>query len=551
MEKMIRNHWQIILLFILSFLITWPIFMPGYFTHHDDLQVMRIYEMRKCLEDLQIPCRWVPDMGYGFGFPLYNFYGPFPYYIGAILSYVFGYIGAAKILFLIPFILGGLSMYLLAKEIFGKYPGFVAGILYLFAPYRALDSYVRGAVAESFAIAIAPLLFYFIYKLIKEKKLKDLVLFAVSFAIFLTCHNIMTIMFTPVLLLWTLFWLHGEKIKTSFKVLAAFILGVGLSAFFTFPAFIEKNLVQTESLVRGDLNYLVHFVTAPQLFFDRTWGYGASFPGPTDTISFQIGWPHWWITFAMAILLIVYWKGMSKRSFYLGLILLIVFLGSIFMMHLRSNFIWGRIPLLQYAQFPWRFLSVTILIASLSGGLFISILKGNVRLWGGVIVVILTIILNIQYFKPAEIYPLTDKQKLSGKLWEEQQRASVLDYLPKTAVQPREPAQNKPLVLSGNAEVYSFENHSNRWIANLKVSKMAEIAVPVFNFPLWQIYIAGKEFPVETDNIGRIKVNLEPGEYIIYGSFAGTLIRTISNLITLISTFVLIILIIFNKRFRI
>src|SRR4051812_19673057 len=105
-KKIFINYWHLILIGFLGLLVSWPIFLPGYFTHHDDLQVMRIFEMRKCIEDLQIPCRWVPDMGYGNGFPLFNYYGNLPYYIGAFLSYLLGYINSAKTLFLIPLLLG-------------------------------------------------------------------------------------------------------------------------------------------------------------------------------------------------------------------------------------------------------------------------------------------------------------------------------------------------------------------------------------------------------------------------------------------------------------
>src|SRR3989304_10348317 len=95
----IKKNIYLILLLAFSLLVVWPLFLPGYFSHHDDLQVMRIFEMRRCFEDLQIPCRWVPDMGYGNGFPLFNYYSVLPYYLGAVLSYVLGYIGAAKVLF--------------------------------------------------------------------------------------------------------------------------------------------------------------------------------------------------------------------------------------------------------------------------------------------------------------------------------------------------------------------------------------------------------------------------------------------------------------------
>ena len=160
--KFFLSHWPLVIITVLSGLIVWPLFVPGYFSHHDTLQIIRIFEMRKCFADLQIPCRWVPDMGYGNGYPLFNFYGVMPYYLGAIVSFILGYIGAAKFLFFLPLVLGGIGMYFLGKELFGKIPGTIAALLYLFAPYRALDTYVRGDVGESFALAIIPFIFYFL-----------------------------------------------------------------------------------------------------------------------------------------------------------------------------------------------------------------------------------------------------------------------------------------------------------------------------------------------------------------------------------------------------
>jgi hypothetical protein len=51
---------------------------PGFFPMHDDLQAFRIYEMDKCFSDFQIPCRWVPDAGYQYGYPQFNYYPPLP-----------------------------------------------------------------------------------------------------------------------------------------------------------------------------------------------------------------------------------------------------------------------------------------------------------------------------------------------------------------------------------------------------------------------------------------------------------------------------------------
>jgi len=47
---------------------------PGFFSMQDDLQAFRIQQLDKCLDDGQIPCRWVPDAGYGYGYPQFNYY---------------------------------------------------------------------------------------------------------------------------------------------------------------------------------------------------------------------------------------------------------------------------------------------------------------------------------------------------------------------------------------------------------------------------------------------------------------------------------------------
>ena len=129
-----------------------------------DLQAFRVYEMAKCIEDFQIPCRWVPDMGWGNGMPIFNFYGVATYYAGGVLSYFVGFIGASKLLFFLSLILGSFGLYLLIRDLWGKYAGLTSAILYMFAPYKALDVFVRGALSESMALALIPFVFYFFYK---------------------------------------------------------------------------------------------------------------------------------------------------------------------------------------------------------------------------------------------------------------------------------------------------------------------------------------------------------------------------------------------------
>ncbi len=527
MKKFLENNWIVIAIFILGLSVSWPLFRSGYFSHQDDLQIIRLVEMRKCFADFQIPCRWVPDMGWGNGFPLFNFYGVSTYYFGAIISYLTGYLIASKILFFISLIAGSFGIYLLVKELWGKYAGLVSAVLYMFAPYKALDIYVRGALAESMALTIIPFVLYFAYK-------RNYKLFTISLFIFLITHNIMTIVFLPVVALWFVYLLFDDNLRSIIKpFIISVAIAFGLSAFFILPAFIEKGLVQTESLTRFELDYRANFIGIKQLFLDRVWGYGTSIPGPEGGMNFSIGWPHWILAF-VAMICVLFIK--NRKTFLLVGGTGLLFLISIIMTHNKSTFVWETFSILTYFQFPWRFLSLSILTASILGGFVASLFKEKMQLYVAIVIVLLTVLLNWSYFKPREFYEISENQKITGEAWDLQRRGAVLDYLPKTALEPREGAPSDPIITAGSANISNFVNKSNSFSFNVEVDKSAVIHVPVYYFPNWEVKVNGKDHPISYDNyLGRISINLETGKYEVEGLFKNTPIRTFANTITLFS----------------
>ncbi len=541
MKKFFLSNWPLVLITSLAGLIVWPLFVSGYFSHHDNLQVIRIFEMRKCFDDLQIPCRWVPDMGYGNGYPIFNFYGVLPYYIGGIASFILGYIGAAKLLFFLPLVLAGVGMYLLSKELFGKIPGAVGGVLYLFAPYRGLDAYVRGAIGESFGLAVVPFVFYFFLKLSKLRTKKYFILATLTMFLFLITHNIMILLFTPIILVWIVLLLHQENWKGLKILFLSLVLAFGLSAFFLLPAFLEKNLVQTESLIRGPLDFRNQFVKVSQLFIERSWNYSGSNPQSPNTISYQIGWPHW-ILVVCALLMFILSK--KKKNILLLSFLFLVFGLGVFMTHNKSAPVWELIKILAFVQFPWRFLSIVIFSSSLLGAFFVYVWEGKKTIVISTVIVVLTVILNWQYFKPEHFYfNLTDTNILSGQNFTDQQKGALLDYLPKTALEPRELAPQNPYVVSGEAEVRYFEKRSSSWNFKSVVETESKLEVPVFDFPGWKVFVNNKEIPHTNDNVlGRIEIALPPGEFSVRGKFSNTPIRTLANTISIFSFSVLILI---------
>lgn len=402
--KFIKKRWLIILSVIIVLPTIWPLFRSEFFRMHDWTHVARLIELDVALRAGQIPPRWAPDLGWGYGMPLFHFYNPLPYYAAEILYLIkVPAVWAIKTVFALNFLFGFYFMYLWAKTFWGKYGALVAATAFTYLPYRAVDFYVRGTLGELTAMTFLPLLFYGLKK-------KKVILTALAWTAVFLSHNVLalfSLFFIP------LYWLFNLKLWRKFLLIS--ILTFGLSAFFILPAFFEKDLTIVNSLTGGFFNYAYHFIYLRQLFI-RTWAYGGSVLGPFDDISFQLGWPQ--------VILILPALIIWRKHLYVFIGLLI----SIFMMTFHSQFIWDKIPLLAMAQFPWRLLAFA--------GTFIAFLTGSItqkinNKFFLAVIIILTIGLNWQYFRPEKFssvndYYYTDRQRIADEM------SDVLqDYLPK------------------------------------------------------------------------------------------------------------------------
>ncbi len=200
------------------------------------------------IKDLQFPPRWSDYLNHGYGYPLFSFTYPFPYYLGFGIKLIgFGFIQSVKILFVLSVLLSALFMYLLGRELAGETAGFIAAVFYTIAPFRLVDLYVRGSIGESLSLAIFPLLFLSSLKFIQKPNSIRLCLCSIVLAMLILTHNIMAVIFFP---LWIAFFFtmvatYFEDLKyyTWRYFIPLLILGLGLSAYFFIPAILEKKYI--------------------------------------------------------------------------------------------------------------------------------------------------------------------------------------------------------------------------------------------------------------------------------------------------------------------
>lgn len=554
-KKKFKAKFLLILLVIPTFI---SLIRPGFFPMQDDLQAFRVEQMVKCLKDFQIPCRWIPDMGYQFGYPQFNFYGPLPFYFGAVLNLVgIQVIDAVKVLFILGFILSAVSMFVFLKSLLDEKSAFVGAVLYTYAPFKAAEVYVRGSLSEFLTFIFLPLLFWSSYQFIRFKKIKYLVWFSLSLFFLLTTHNLTSLIFLPILAIWsvTLTFLNKDW-KSFLKMVLSTLLGIGLSSFFILPLIFEKNYVHLETLTSGYFDYRQHFVDIYQLFISNYFNYGSSVLGPNDTVSLSTGQVHWVVALlALFLSLFLYkkYKNLSIIIWVLSTLELLV----LFMMHQKSSFIWEKLSFLVYLQFPWRFLIDSVFVLSILDACAIFLLsKINKKLAMiiGVIIIIATIFLHADFFKPSQWLNITDVDKFSGNSWEKQLTISIFDYLPIYAkFPPTQKAPNLPEVLEGEANFINYKKGSDYQVGNVDVKKDAILRLPLFDFPGMKVLVDNKLIDHNHNNckneefcLGLISFSIPVGQHFIKAELTDTPIRALGNIVSIIS--IVLILVLLSKR---
>ncbi len=514
---------------------------------HDDTQPTRIYEMYRGLTDGQFPVRWVGDLGYGYGYPLFNFYAPLPYYFGALG--IFGgldAIMAAKLMFAAGIVFAGICMFLLARRLWGDSGGYLSAVLYLYFPYHALEIYVRGAVGEYWAYAFLPLVFLGLIIAIKKFR-QGVLVGGLGLAVVILSHNILGMLTAGILISWGI-WETARGIFTDIGktkaliIMSVLFLGISLSAFFWLPALVEMKFTRAYTLVEGTNNFRDHFVYPDQLW-DSPWGFAGSGPGREDGISFKIGKLH--LILAVFGIVALYFLNNSQKDknsakLRIGFVLVGGIIVSILMMLSLSRTVWELVPVFAYVQYPWRFLVlVGFCISLLSGAAVLSVKRNGWQMGGAVFISLLAIFVNVKYFQPQTVSDktvssFTNPEKIRWDI------SNISDeYLPLDFPVPQkfdEVAQNK-FTLLGDIIVESSEVKNHFIKLNVSARDKAEIDFSVANFPGWQIVLDTQK--VRPRIMGRyLVVPLTEGKHIVSLYFTDTWIRVVGNAISLFGVLV-------------
>jgi hypothetical protein len=174
------------------------------------------------------------------------------------------------------------------RRLLGRPAALLAGLVYVYTPYRLFDLYVRADLAESLSFVFIPL--------VDRPRLNALIGTGLAYAGLVLTSNAALLLITPlaglfvaVLLLLRL-WDERRSLRRQggtaklrrpfslgFPPVLGLALGILLSAIFLFPLLLEFNLVRVDQWTGGRFAFGGDFVYVFQLFSPH-WGFGASIP---------------------------------------------------------------------------------------------------------------------------------------------------------------------------------------------------------------------------------------------------------------------------------
>jgi hypothetical protein len=553
-SRLIKHYFWILVLIIISVFPLLPLFQNGMFIAHDTQDhVARIANFYQSLKEGILIPRWAGNLNWGYGHPILMFLYPLPSYV-ASLFHLFGLslVDSTKLVYALGFIGSGITMYLWIRRIWGSNAGLLAGIFYMFAPYRFVDLYVRGAIGENLFFIFPPLTCYLVSRLIETKRFVYLSLTSLSIGAMILSHNALTIMFLPFIAFYSVVLIYKGKnlFQESIRILTSFLLGIGISSFFLLPAYFEGKYTLRDIVIKNEI--FNRFETIFRLVYS-TWNFGGS-----GQLSVEIGIMHWMVVITSIIFIVFLFfrkhdkkTRVDKKFFFLFFLAFVFFWISILLMLPISRGVYELFTILQKFQFPWRFLSLSVFSCSVLAGFLTHVFlskRNKISIGVGLLVIVLT----VQFWSPkgftqksesfySEVYEGTTDTGESAPIWS----VRFMEKRPKDFAE----------IVEGKASIDVNKRTSVVHEYNVQIeSSTIRFLENTLYFPGWHVYVDGNEVPsdklyfMDPNYRGLINFYVDsPGTKNIRIEFKETKLRSVSNIISSVSGIILICLFIADK----
>lgn len=453
-------------------------------THDGEYHIIRFWQYYTMLSDGNVFPRWAPQLNHGLGIPLFTFQYPLPNAIGALFHF-FGlsFVSSVKWTVGVGYILANVFSFLWIRRLFGDKAGAIAMVVGAFVPYWFVDIYIRGSVGEVWA-------FVFVFAAFFAVSSFSGLGVALAVSLLIISHNIMAVIFVPLILLYAAF--------TRRRLVAAVVLGILIPSYFWIPALYEQRFITGLS----NVNIFDYFPQVYQLLIP-SWGSG--FRGQVtggNEMSYQVGIvPLLLIGVAVTLLLRNRKKVMGKE------VLLAVgsMIIAIFFMMPVSRPLWKVIPFSHLIQYPWRLLSVILVMTPVLGGF----VAGKFRF--GWVIAVLAVVAAAGYARPVTYEPRGDLYYLSHESLS-QGTSSLGNAFQTVWLTPDAVAATNAASLSSGVVTLNAKS-STVWNISVSATGAGILTLPIAYYPGWALSAASFEAEGIPDSRGLLTFAVPEGSY--------------------------------------
>jgi len=507
----------LLIILVLSLFALWPFFKKGYFETHDgDWMIIRFSAFHQTLSSGQFPVRFVDRLNNNFGYPVINFLYPLPFYLAEIPRILgFGFVESIKIITVAATLGSVVVMFWALSQKFKKEASLAGAIIYLFAPYRFVDLYVRGSFGENVAFLFIPLILGSILKIIKGNKL-FLPMLSFFIAGLILSHNVMAFLFLPILLVIGLILAKSSR----FNIIAAFLGGLAISLFYWLPALYDLQFVKFSQIKISEISD--HLVNFSRLIIP-SWGFG-NLPSGENGFSPQIG----IVAIALFISAIIFRLFDKKKNLIVDFSLILFLLSSFLMLGFSLSF-WSLVPLTDLIQFPWRLLAVIVFASSILSVYVID--KSDQKLIAATIIILAAVISTAVYTKPKS-FSVKEEPYYSTN----EDTTTVRDeYMPIWVLEkPNFRADQKIEIEEGDARIITQEIRPTEYNSVIESPTTSKVKVNSIYFPGWQVDVDGTRQTIDYRNkYGLITFELPKGRHEVIIKYGKTPVHLISEIVSL------------------
>lgn len=549
----IKNKKEYIYILLASLIVCIPLFIKGFNIFRDDgiQHVCRLIGTEQTLKTGQFLPMIMSNFCNNFGYSWNLFYSPFTAYLPLLFKiFNFTYVNSLKIFEFFTVIISGIAMYKFTLNVTkNKNIAVFASIIYILAPYRITDMYIRNALAELTSFMFIPMIFNGMYKIINQEEKSYLLAFG-AIGIILT-HTVIT-MYTAILCFVYLI-VFAKKLKNKkiiINLLINILFAIVCTSFFWVGLLQSKLATIYEVFVPGRMQRL------DVLKYYKTEFYQLFITMRDQTMIYAIG----FVNVIGLVLTPIAYKKIPKE--YKKTYIVFLIMGLLLTLATLTIFPFEKLPkILTMIQFTFRLYEFTSFLFAFVVAINYGTIIKNFNIRDILVLTSIAVTMLVPYLDKIDFNSKYDENnyitpvRVSNTTGRVHSGMASMEYLPSKAFKNLDYLINRkdePIIIENSGESKIEIRNCNKTGSNMtfeiyRAGEETTIELPYIYYIGYRIYVNGQEIKYEESEKGFIQIKLNEkndesklNDYDIEVKYTGTNAMISAFIVSCISFLVLV-----------